>query len=121
MTTKSRSDFVRQLGVLRIHVQNLSRGLKSNDIDALEQESQAVQDILLDLIKSQRRLPRTEQVSVKPHFVTIRKEALKCLELARKILDDSLQATLELVRMLDEANGYGGNGGGSSIMIDRKA
>jgi hypothetical protein len=121
MTRKPRAEFVRTLGVLRIHVQNLDRSLRTNDIDGMERESQLVQDVLLDLIKSQRKMPREQQQVLKPYFTTVRKDALKCLELARKILDDSLQATLELVRMLEEANNYGSTNSGSSVMIDRKA
>lgn len=121
MTRQLRADFVKNLGILRIHVQNLDRGLRTNNVDVMESESQVVQDVLLNLIKSQRKLSREQQLSLKPYFTTVRKDALRCLELARKILDDSLQATLELVRILEEANNYGSNTTGSAVIIDRKA
>jgi hypothetical protein len=121
MTKKPYADFVRTLGVLRIHVQNLNRGLRTNDIDAMERESQYVQEILLDLIKNQRRMPKEQQQAIKPYFADLRRDALKCLELARKVLDDSLQATLELVRILEEANNYGTPNSGSSVVVDRKS
>jgi hypothetical protein len=116
----TRAEFVRHLGTLRIHVQKLSRGMRTNDLEVLEQESRAVQESLLELIKTQRRLPREDQQAVRPHFTTLRKEALQCLELARKILDDSLQAMLGLIKICEEAGNYGASGG-SSIMVDRQA
>ncbi|MBI5058336.1 hypothetical protein HZB60_00985 [candidate division KSB1 bacterium] len=116
----TRADFVRNLGTLRIHVQYLNRGLRENDVDVMERESKVIQEVLLDLIKNQRKLPREQQQAVRPHFTAIRKDALRCLELARKIMDDSLQAMLGLIKACEEAGNYG-PGGGSSIMVDRQA
>ena len=116
----TRADFVRHLGTLRIHVQTLNRGLRDNDVDVLERESQIIQEILLDLIKNQRKLPREQQQAVRPHFTAVRKDALRCLELARKIMDDSLQAMLGLIKVC-EAAGHYGSSGGSSLIVDRRA
>ncbi len=115
------TEFVRTLGVLRLSVQRLQIAMRENRLDEVEQEASNVQETLLGLIKTQRKLPRQSQSLLRPHFTAIRKEALKALELSRRILDDSLQAMLTLIKCVEEANNYGSQSRGGSMIIDRQA
>ncbi|MCB9358057.1 MAG: hypothetical protein H6505_05740 [Calditrichaeota bacterium] len=54
-------------------------------------------------------------------FVSLRQDALRILEISRRILDESLRATVELLDTIEASNNYEGRKGGRSIMIDRKA
>jgi len=118
-----RNEFVRLVGCLRIHIRHLQQGLKKNDLTAIENESQEVQQLLLDLLKKQRELPKTDRQSLRRRFVNLRQEALKCLEISRRILDDSLRAMLELIKTVEDASDYGQQSKkkGKSVVVDRKA
>jgi hypothetical protein len=76
---------------------------------------------LLDLLRKQRTLPKKDQQALKRRFVNLRQEALRCLEISRKILDDSLRAMLELIKSVEETADYGKTKQGSTIVVDRKA
>ena len=117
----NKNEFVRLIGCLRIHIRHLQTGLRKNDLTAMETESQQIQELLLDLLKKHRKLPKLEQQQLRRRFVTLRQEALKCLEIARRILDDSLRAMLELIKAVEESADYGRKSVGSSIVVDRKA
>jgi len=54
-------------------------------------------------------------------FVALRRYAFKTLEISRRILEESLRATVELLEVIEANNNYDGRHGGRSIMIDRKA
>ena len=54
-------------------------------------------------------------------FVNLRQEALRCLEISRRILDDSLRAMLELIKSVEESSEYSPASSGKSILVDRKA
>jgi hypothetical protein len=116
-----RGEFVRKLGCLRLHLQHLNESLRTNDFSGIETQSKDIQDLLLDLIKYQRKLTRAEQISMRPRFASLREDSLHSLEIARRILDDSLEAMLVLVKTVQDSNGYGPERQGSSIIVDRKA
>ncbi len=115
------AEFVRHIGALRIMVRNLNLALRENKLDSVEELSHSMQELLLEMIRAQRKLPRDAQKSLKPHFAAVRKDALKALELSRKILDDSLEAVHELIKSVQEIVGYGSDTHGNSVLIDRKA
>ncbi len=102
----SRGEFIRKLGCLCIRLQRLNRSLHANDFCAIEVESQAVQDIVLELIKNQRKLAKEDQSYLRARFTELRREALQSLELSRHVLDDSAEAALELVRCVQETAGF---------------
>jgi hypothetical protein len=116
-----RGEFMRKLGCLRLQLQHLNENLRTNNLSGMEEQSKVIEDLLLDLVKSQRKLTKSEQVTMKPRFAKLREEALDSLEIAQRILDDSLEATMTLIRMAQEAAGYGSSKPGSSVMVDRKA
>jgi len=116
-----RGEFMRKLGCLRLELQHLDEGLRTNNLTDIETRSRAIQDLLLDLVKQQRRLTRAEQATLRPRFAVLREDALHSLEVARRILDDSLEAMLWLMKAVQDASGYGRNPQGTSIIIDRKA
>jgi hypothetical protein len=116
-----RGEFIRKLGCLRLHLQHLDESLRTNDFSGIETQSKDIQDLLLDMIKYQRKLTKAEQISLRPRFQYLREEALHSLEVARRILDDSLEAMLVLVKAVQDAGSYGQTREGSSIIVDRKA
>ncbi|RPH95737.1 hypothetical protein EHM69_03380 [candidate division KSB1 bacterium] len=116
-----RGEFVRKLGCLRLELQHLEESLRTNNLSGIEDQSRSIQDLLLDLVKQQRKLTRAEQLSLRPRFASLREDALHSLEVARRILDDSLEAMLVLVKSVQETSGYGRDAQGTSIMVDRKA
>jgi hypothetical protein len=116
-----RAEFMRKLGCLRLELQHLDDGLRTNNLTDIEDRSRAIQDLLVDLVKQQRRLTRTEQISLRPRFAALREDALHSLEVSRRILDDSLEAMLWLMKAVQDTSGYGQKPQGSSIVIDRKA
>ena len=116
-----RGEFVRKLGCLRLEVQHLNQSLRTNDFTGIEDRSRAIQELLIDLVKYQRKLTRLEQLSMKPRFAVLRQEALQSLEIARHILDDSLEAMMVLVKSVQPVAGYGNDNPGTSFMVDRKA
>jgi hypothetical protein len=116
-----RSDFVRKLGCLRLQLQHLETSLRTNDLSGMEDLSRAVQDLLLDLVKSQRKLTKEDQLSLKPRFHALREHAMQILEISRRILDDSLEAMLVLVKTVQDATPSASRASGTSFMIDRKA
>jgi hypothetical protein len=115
-----RGDFVRKLGCLRMQLQHLNEDLRTNNLVGIENESRLIQDTLVDLIKHQRKLTREEQLSMKPRFVSLREDALHSLEISRRILDDSLEAMMVLVKTVQDAQGYSG-APGTSYIVDREA
>jgi hypothetical protein len=115
-----RGDFVRKLGCLRLQLQHLNEDLRTNNLSGIENESRVIQDLLVDLVKHQRKLTRDEQLSMKPRFASLREDALHSLELSRRILDDSLEAMLLLVKSVQDAGGYTGTPG-TSFIVDREA
>ena len=117
----TRGDFLRKLGCLRLEVQHLNESLRTNDLTGMEDQSRVIQDLLIDLVKSQRKLTRAEQSGLRPRLATLRQDALHSLELSRRILDDSLEAMMVLVKCVQDAGGYGFGKTGSSIIVDRKA
>ena len=116
-----RGEFVRKLGCLRLEVQHLNDSLRLNDLSGMEDRSRSIQDLLIDLVRLQRKLTRTEQVHLRPRLAMLRQDALQSLEIARRILDDSLEAMMVLVKCVQDAAGYGTSPTGRSVMIDRKA
>lgn len=116
-----RGEFVRKLGCLRLELQHLDEGLRVNDLTDIENRSRTIQELLVDLLKQQRKLTRAEQVSLRPRFAALREDALHSLEVSRRILDDSLEAMLWLVKAVQDTTSYGQNPQGRSIIIDRKA
>ena len=117
----ARGDFVRKLGCLRLELQHLNSSLRSNDLSEMEERSRIIQDLLIDLVKSQRKLSRAEQTGLRPKLAVLREESLHSLEIARRILDDSLEAMMMLVKSVQDAAGYGAGKTGSSVIVDRKA
>lgn len=101
-----KAEFYRKLGCLRIMLQHLRESLRQNDFSGIESNSKNIQEMLLDLIKMQRLLTRPEQTSLRPRFQCLREEALHQLEIARRILDDSLEAMLILIKTVQDAGGY---------------
>jgi DNA anti-recombination protein RmuC len=116
-----RGEFMRKLGCLRIELQHLDDGLRANDLNDIEERSRTIQELLLDLVKQQRRLTRSEQTVLRPRFAALRQDALHSLEVARRILDDSLEALLWLMKAVQDTSGYGHKAPGGSIIVDRKA
>ncbi len=116
-----RGEFVRKLGCLRLSLQHLEAHLRTNNLGGVELESRAMQDMLIDLVKFQRKLTRPEQQLLRPRFAALRQDALHSLELAQRILDDSLEAMLVLVKSVQDAGNYGPAKSGTSIIVDRKA
>ena len=114
-----RGEFIRKLGCLCIHVQRLNRSLADTDFCQIESESQLTQDLVLELIKSQRKLSKPDQRSLRPRFAQRREEALHSLEMSRHVLDDSHEAALTLLRAVHEAAGYGWEDSGPSL-ADRR-
>jgi len=114
-------DFVRELGCLKIHIQRLEDRLRKNELSGIEGEAAEVETNLVRLLRAQRALPRHEQQQMRRRFVNLRQDALKTLEISRRILDESLRATVELLEVIEANNNYDGRRGGRSIMIDRKA
>jgi hypothetical protein len=112
---------MRKLGCLRIELQHLDDGMRTNNLSDIETRSRTIQDLLLDLVKQQRRLTRAEQAVLRPRFASLREDALHSLEVARRILDDSLEAMLWLMKAVQDTTGYGRNAPGTTIIIDRKA
>jgi hypothetical protein len=110
-----RGEFIRKLGCLCIHVQRLNRSLAANEFCEIESESQATQDLVLDLIKSQRKLNKPDQRALRPRFSQRREEALQSLEMSRHIMDESHEAALTLLRAVHEAAGYGVEDSGPSV------
>jgi hypothetical protein len=119
--TAQHNDFLRKLGSLRIHIQHLNDLLRTSNLSEIETESQAVEELLLTLTRDHRKLSRTEQSTLHPRFVALRQDALQCLEVSRRILDDSLEALLWLVNAVQDAGNYGSNPRGSAFIVDRKA
>jgi hypothetical protein len=101
-----RGEFIRKLGCLNIHVQRLNHSLTANEYYRIEDESQVIQDLVIDLIKNQRRLSKQDQRTLRPRFSAFREEALRSLENSRHVLDESLEAALSLLRTVQEACGY---------------
>ena len=116
-----RGEFVRKMGCLRLELQHLNQSLRSNDFSGIESQSRVMQDLLVDLVKYQRKLTKAEQLSLKPRFAQLREEALHSLEVARHILDDSLEAMTALLKCVQKSTSYGPGNPGSSFMVDRKA
>jgi hypothetical protein len=116
-----RGEFVRRLGCLRLELQHLNESLRTNNFSGIEDQSRAIQDMLIDLVKYQRKLSKGEQLSLKPRFASLREEAMHSLEVARHILDDSLEAMMVLVKSMQPSSGYGPDQPGSSFIVDRKA
>ena len=116
-----RGDFVRKLGCLHLELRHLDESVRTNDVTGMEEHSRVIQDLLMDLVKSQRKLTRVEQMKLHPKLAELRQAALQSLEISRRILDDSLEAMMVLVKCAQEAAGYGVGPSGSTIMIDRKA
>jgi len=114
-----RGEFIRKLGCLCIHVQRLNRSLQANDFCLIESESQVVQDLVLELIKSQRKLSKEDQRSLRARFAARREDALRSLEMARHLLDDSHEAAISLLRAVQEAAGLGFEDSGPSL-ADRR-
>ncbi|MCL4304974.1 hypothetical protein KJZ99_03615 [bacterium] len=114
-------EFVRDLGCLKIHIQHLETRLRKNDLSGIETEAGEVESTLIQLLRAQRALPRNEQQQMRGRFVTLRQDALRVLEISRRILDESLRATVELLDIIEASNDYEGRKSGRSIMIDRKA
>lgn len=114
-------EFVRELGCLKIHIQRLEQMLRRNELTGIEGESGEVETTLVRLLRAQRSLPRNEQQQMRRKFVAVRQDALMTLEISRRILDESLRATVELLETIEASCNYDGRRGGRSIMIDRKA
>jgi len=114
-------DFVRELGCLKIHIQRLEQQLRRNELSGIEGESTQVEATLVRLLRSQRALPRNEQQQMRRRFVAVRQDALRTLEISRRILDESLRATVEMLEIIEANSNYDGRKGGHNIMIDRKA
>ena len=112
----TRGEFIRKLGCLCIHTQRLNRSLQANDYCAMESESQVVQDIVLELIKHQRKLAKPDQSELRARFTELRRDALQGLELSRHVLDESSEAALELVKTVQETAGYGPDASSSYLM-----
>ena len=87
-------EFVRDLGCLKIHIQRLELRLRKSDLSGMENESSEVETTLIKLLRSQRTLPRNEQQQMRRRFVALRQYALSVLEVSRRILDESLRATV---------------------------
>jgi len=51
-----RGEFMRKLGCLRIELQHLDEGMRTNNLSDIENRARAIQDLLLDLVKQQRRM-----------------------------------------------------------------
>ena len=73
------------------------------------------------LLRAQRALPRNERQQMRRRIVVVRQDALSTLVISRRILDESLKATVELLETIEATCNYDGRRGGHSIMIDRKA
>ena len=114
-------EFVRELGCLKIHIQHLEQRLRRNELTGIEGESTEVEATLVRLLRAQRALPRNEQQQMRRRFVAVRQDALRTLEISRRILDESLKATVGLLETIEATCNYDGRRGGHSIMIDRKA
>lgn len=93
------------MGCLRLELQHLDDGLRDNNLTEIENRSRAVQNLLMDLVKQQRKLTRAEQMTLRPRFAALREDALHSLEVARRILDDSLEAILWLMKAVQEQPG----------------
>ncbi|MCC6477539.1 hypothetical protein IT157_10840 [bacterium] len=114
------NEFTRQLGCLRIHIQHLEQRLRKNDLTGIELEAGEVERTLIQLLRLQRTLPRHEQQTLRRKFVELRQQALRTLEISRRILDESMKAMIDLIDAVEEAAGLN-TSGGKSILIDRKA
>lgn len=114
-------EFVRELGCLKIHIQRLEQKLRRNELSGIESEAAEVESTLVKLLRSQRMLPRSEQQQMRRRFVNIRQDALRTLEISRRILDESVKATVELIENIEASCNYDGRRGGHSVIIDRKA
>ncbi len=110
--TTSRGEFIRKLGCLCIQIQRLNRSLAANDYYAIEAHSQVVQDIVLELIKTQRKLSKADQLRLRARFTELRCEALQSLELSRHMLDESAEAAQELVKTVQEVMSHDAGGVG---------
>jgi hypothetical protein len=119
--TAARGEYMRKLGCLRLQLQHLDQSLRTNNLSEMETISRSVEDLLLDLVKGQRKLSREDHAALRPRFAALREDALHSLEVARRILDDSLEAMLLLVKTVQDATGNSVGHSGSSFMIDRKA
>lgn len=120
MSTESH-EFVRELGCLKIHIQRLETRLRKNELSGIEEEAADVESTLVKLLRMQRALPRNEQQQMRRRFVALRQDALRVLEISRRVLDESLRATVALLETIEASSNYDGRRGGRSIMIDRKA
>jgi hypothetical protein len=118
--TPSQNDFIRKLGCLRIELRHLNENLRTSNLGDIENETQAIEELLQSLTASHRKLNRREQLSLRPRYTEVRQEALFCLEVSRRVLDDSLEAMLMLVKTVQDNGNYGPNTGGT-FLIDRKA
>ena len=116
-----RAEFVRRMGCLSIRLEHLNDALRRNDTSAIEREAAAVQDELSDLVRLQGRLSRDELASLRPRFAGFRERAMRSLEIAQRILDDSLAAMQALVKSVQDSNHYGDPPPGNPFMIDRRA
>jgi hypothetical protein len=116
--TTTRGEFIRKLGCLCIHIQRLNRSLNDNDFYAIEAESQIVQDVVLELIKTQRKLTKPDQLQLRSRFTDLRCEALQSLELSRHLLDESAEAATELIRTVQEVMSHDADDPDSFLMDD---
>ena len=66
--SSNRNEFVRLIGCLRIHIGHLQQGLRKNDLQSMETESQQIQELLLDLLRKQRTLPKKDQQAFETAF-----------------------------------------------------
>ena len=98
-----KGEFVRKIGCLNLAVIQLNRALKIGDLIKIEEQTAQIQESLIDLIKMQRRLTRTEQQQCKPHFANAREDAISVLEIARRLLDDSLEAMMILIKTVQDS------------------
>lgn len=121
MTRSIRNEFIRRMGCVRISLRHLDDCLRTGRLDDIEEEVQSIEQALLELSQLQHKLPRPERLKMKPRFVELRRDALRSLEIARRILDDSLKAMLVLVKHSQEAVGYGPGYRGGSFIVDREA
>lgn len=95
MSDVKKSFFIRRLGCLVIHTLRLEKLLTASDIEMLEREAQEVQDLVLELIKAQRKLSKIDQDAIRLRFTDQRRKALELLEQARHLLSEPADFVLQ--------------------------
>ena len=101
-TISAKAEFIQLIGCLHEHLIRLNKAIRANDLTGMEHESTIVQELMLKLLKRERRLSKNDKQALRRRHICMRQEALKLLEISRRVMDDALRAFLELIKAVEQ-------------------